>query len=102
MIKAMIATALMLVALNTSAACSMKRPGEAPLMPDGAVASKEAMYEAQLVAESYILLAEAYMDCKVMNSRQHRALAARVSTLAEQYDEEMTEFRVRTSMVAVK
>jgi len=102
MMKTVLATALMLVALNTSAACSVKRPGDVPLLPDGAVASKQDMYEAQLAAESYILQAEAYMDCKVMNSRQHRALAARVSTLSAQYDEEITEYQVRTDMVAEK
>ena len=100
--KTVLATALMLVALNTSAACPVKRPGDAPVLPDGAAASKEDMYEAQLAAESYILQAEAYMDCKVMNSRQHRALAARVSTLSGQYDEEVTEYQVRTDMVAEK
>ena len=102
MMKTVLATGLMLVALNTSAACSVKRPGDVPLLPDGAVASKQDMYEAQLAAESYILQAEAYMDCKVMNSRQHRALAARVSALSAQYDEEITEYQVRTDMVAEK
>ena len=100
--KAILATALMLVALNTSATCPVKRPGDAPLLPDGAAASKEDMYGAQRAAESYILQAEAYMDCKVMNSRQHRALAANVSTLSEQYDEQVKVFRARVNIVAEK
>ncbi len=100
--KTLLMTVLICLAFNAAAACPVKRPGELPVMPDGAVASEEDMYRAQLAAEKYLLRAEAYMDCRVMNRRQHLALAAQMEDFSRVYDEEVIEFRIRTNILAEK
>jgi hypothetical protein len=100
MMKAALTTALLLLALNASAACPVKRPGSVPALPDGASASQKQMREARLAVESYVLQAEAYMDCGVMNRRQYTALDAQLEILSELYNEEMVEFQVRKNMLA--
>ncbi|MEZ5572209.1 MAG: hypothetical protein R3E64_09305 [Halioglobus sp.] len=100
--KALLMTVLICLAFNVSAACPVKRPGELPLLPDGAVASEEEMYRAQLAAEKFLMQAQAYMDCEVMNRRQHLALAARMEDFSQAYNEEILEFRVRTNIIAEK
>lgn len=98
--KNVLAIALLCLALDVSAACPVKRPGVLPVMPDGAMASAEEMYRAQLGAEKYLLQARAYMDCQVMNRRQHDELAVRLEILSEQYDDEMIKFQIRSNIVA--
>ncbi|MCB1688051.1 MAG: hypothetical protein KDI33_06180 [Halioglobus sp.] len=100
--KALLLTALIGLAFNASAACPVQRPGELPALPDGTTATKEEMYRAQLVAEKYLLQAQAYMDCGVMNRRQHLALVERLETFSRIYDEEVISFQVRTNIVAEK
>jgi hypothetical protein len=102
LMKALLMTALICLAFNASAACPVKRPGELPLLPDGAVASEEEMHRAQLAAEKYLLQAQAYMDCSVMNRRQHLALGARMEDFSRVYNEEVIEFQVRTNIIAEK
>jgi len=72
------------------------------MMPDGAVASEEEMYRAQLAAEKFLMQAQAYMECDVMNRRQHLALAERVEEFSKIYNEEIIEFRIRTNIIAEK
>ena len=100
--KALLMIVLICLTFNVSAACPVKRPGELPVLPDGAMASEEEMYRAQLVAEKYLLQAHAYMDCGVMNRRQHLALAARLDDFARVYDDEVIEFQIRTNIIAEK
>jgi hypothetical protein len=92
------------LSLNASAqvvdACFAKRPGDLPALPDGTQASYVQMHEAQREAEKYLLQAQAYMDCGVMNHRQHDALAAKVEAFSERYNEEMIKFQVRARAVA--
>lgn len=98
--KALLMTALIGLAFNVSAACPVKRPGDLPVLPDGAIASEEEMYRAQLVAEKYLLQAQVYMDCEVMNRRQHMALTTRLEEFSRVYDEEVIEFQIRTNIIA--
>lgn len=100
--KALLMTALLCLAFNASATCPVKRPGALPLLPDGAVASEEEMYKARLAAEKYLLQAQAYMGCGVMNRRQHLALAAQLEDFSHIYNEEVIEFQVRTNIIAKK
>jgi len=100
--KALLMSILICLAFNASAACPVKRPGELPVLPDGAVASAEEMYRAQLAAEKYLMQAEAYMDCDVMNHRQYLALAARLEEFSRDYNEELIEFQIRTNILAEK
>lgn len=100
--KALLMAVLICLAFDASAACPVKRPGELPGLPDGAVASEEEMHRAQLVAEKYLLQAEAYMDCGVMNRRQHLALAAQLEDFSRVYNEEVIEFQIRTNIIAEK
>jgi len=48
--KALMMAVLIGLAFNASAACPVQRPGDAPVLPDSAVASEEEMFEAQLEA----------------------------------------------------
>jgi hypothetical protein len=101
LMKALVMTVLICLAFNVAAACPVKRPGELPVLPDGAVASEEEMYQAQLAAEKYLLQAQAYMDCGVMNHRQHLALAAQLEEFSQAYRENI-EFQIRTNIIAEK
>jgi hypothetical protein len=102
LMKALLMTALICLAFNASAACPVKRPGELPLLPDGAVASEEEMHRAQLAAEKYQLQAQAYMECNVMNRRQHLALSERIEDFSRVYNEEVLEFQVHANIIAEK
>ena len=99
--KALLMTVLLCLAVNVSAACPVKRPGEAPALPDGAVASEEETYRAQLAVEKYLMQAQAYMDCGVMNRRQHLALAAQLEEFSQKYQENI-EFQIRSNIIAEK
>lgn len=100
--KALLSIALICLASNVFAACPVKRPGDLPVLPDGAVASDEEMYRAQLAAEKYLLQAQVYMECNVMNRRQHLALAEQMEGFSRVYNEELIEFQVRSNIVAEK
>ena len=102
--RSLLAVALYTLALSASAeivdACFAKRPGDIPALPDGTQASYAQMHEAQLEAEKYLLQAGAYMDCGVMNRRQHNALEATVAEFSERYSEELIKFQVRARAIA--
>ena len=102
LMKVLLMTVLICLAFNASAACPVQRPGELPAVPDGAVASEEDMYRAQLVAEKFLMQAQAYTECGVMNRRQHLALAARMEDFSRVYNEESIELRIRTNIIAEK
>jgi len=101
LMKALMMAVLLCLAVNASAACPAKRPGELPVLPTGAVATEEEMYRAKLAAEKYLLQAQAYMDCGVMNRRQHLALAAQLEEFSQMYRENI-EFQIRTNIIAEK
>jgi hypothetical protein len=101
LMKTLVMTVLICLAFNASAACPVKRPGELPVLPDGAVASEEQIHRAQLEAEKYLLQAQTYMDCGVMNRRQHLALAAQLEEFSKAYKENI-ELQVRTNIIAEK
>jgi hypothetical protein len=98
--KVLLMAVLICLASNVSAACPVKRPGELPVLPNGAMASEEEMYRTQLVAEKYLLQAQAYIDCDVMNRRQHLALVSRLEDFSRIYDAEVIEFQIRTNIIA--
>jgi len=100
--KALFALILLGASLGATAGCPVHRPGELPALPDGAVATKEEMHKAQLMAENYLLQAQVYLECGVMNRRQHNLLSDRLEEFAAAYDEELIEFQVRTQMIAEK
>jgi len=99
--KTLLTAVLLCLAFNVSAACPVKRPGAAPVLPDAAVASEEEMYQAKLTAEKYLLQAQAYMDCGVMNRRQHLALSAQLEEFAQAYRKDI-ESQVRANIIAEK
>ena len=99
--KALVMTVLICLAFNVSAACPVKRPGELPVLPDATVASEEQIHRAQLEAEKYLLQAQAYMDCGVMNRRQHLALEAQMEEFSKAYRDNI-ELQVRTNIIAEK
>jgi hypothetical protein len=101
LMKALVMTVLICLAFNASAACPVKRPGGLPVLPDGTVASAEEIHKAQLEAEKYLLQAQAYMDCGVMNRRQHLALEAQMEEFSKAYRDNI-ELQVRTNIIAEK
>jgi hypothetical protein len=100
--KTVLFVLLLGVPLGAAAGCPVKRPGDLPVLPDGASATAQEMLRAQLTVENYLLQAEAYLACSVMNRRQHDALSVRLDVLSESYGEELIEYQVRTQMVAEK
>jgi hypothetical protein len=101
LMKALMMAALIGLASNASAACPVKRPGEAPVLPESATASDEERYRAHLAAEKYLMQAQAYMDCGVMNRRQHLALEAQLEEFSQLYRENI-ELQVRANIIAEK
>ena len=100
--KVLLMTALICLAFNASAGCPVNRPGELPVLPDGAVASDKAMYKGQLAAEKYLLHAEAYIGCDMMSSQQHLVLVAKLEGFSQVYNDEVIEFQVRSNLIAEK
>lgn len=98
--RTILTIALFSLAFNVSAACSTKRPGELPVVPDGDLATAEQMQRAQAQAQEFMEQVGAYMDCRVMNRRQHKALAERVEQLSENYNDEVMKYRLRSPRVA--
>lgn len=95
--KPLLMASLLCLAFNVSAACTVQRPGPAPVLPDAAVASEAEMYKAHVAAEKYLLQAQAYMDCGVMNRRQHLALKAQLEEFAHAYRENIV-FEIRANI----
>lgn len=98
--KTVIAIPLLLLALNTAAACPVSHPREMPQLPDVAVASKQEMHRAQLEAEQYLLQGRAYLDCGQMNRRQYNLLLGQLETFSERYNDALLEYRSRSRMIA--
>jgi hypothetical protein len=98
--KVLLMAVLICLAFNASADCPVNRPGELPVLPDGAVASDEAMYRGQLAAEKYLLRAEAYIGCSVMSPQQHLMLVATLEDFSQVYNDEVIEFQVRSNLIA--
>lgn len=95
--RLLLALSALCLALDTGADCSINSmPRESPRLPDGAAATRAEMIEAQLAVENYLLLGNAYLDCRFMNRRQHNRLLTRMEMLADDYDRELVEFQVRT------
>ena len=100
--KTLLAVPALLLALNATAGCPVDHPRQQPVLPDGANATQAEMYQAQLEADRYLLQAETYLDCGLMNRRQYNILLGQMETFAEAYDEELIEFQIRSHMVADK
>ena len=94
--RVLLSIPVLCLALNAGADCSIDaRPGESPRVPDGSVATRAEMVEAQLAVEKYLLLGNAYLDCGVMNRRQHNRLLSRMEMVHDDYLRELNEYRVR-------
>lgn len=100
--KVLLMTALICLASNASAGCPVKRPGELPVLPDGAVASDTAMYRGQLAAEKYLLNAEAYLGCNTLSSQQYLVLMTKLEDFSQIYNDEVIEYQVRSNLIAEK
>ena len=100
--RALISIPLLCIALNAAAGCPVEHPRKMPLLPDGAVAGEAEMRRAQLAADNYILQAQTYLGCDMMNRRQHNTLLAEVEVFSAAFNEELIEFQVRSHMIAGK
>ena len=98
--RAMIAIPLFCLALNAAAECPVQHPRVQPEIPDAAVVSPDEMRRAQLQAEQYLLQGKTYLECGYMNRRQYNQLVSKLETFAEEFNEELLEYRSRTRMVA--
>ena len=98
--RAMIAIPLFCLALNAAAECQVQHPRVQPEIPDAAIASAQEMRSAQLQAEQYLLQGKTYLECGYMNRRQYNQLVSKLETFAEEFNEELLEYRSRTQMVA--
>jgi len=96
----MIAIPLFCLALNAAAECPVQHPRVQPEIPNAAVVSLDEMRRAQLQAEQYLLQGKTYLECGYMNRRQYNQLVGKLETFAEQFNEELLEYRSRTRMVA--
>lgn len=98
--RTMIAIAAFSLAMNATAACPVKHPRVQPPIPDAAVATGQEMHRAQLQAEQYQLQGRTYLECGLMNRKQHNQLVSQLDSFAERFNEAQLEYQNRTRMVA--
>ena len=98
--RTLIAIGLLCSSVAANAACPVQKPREMPALPDGGRVEAGEMLAAQLAADQYRLQAQAYMDCRVMNRRQHNQLLTQVEMYLEAFNTELLEFQARDNMLA--
>jgi hypothetical protein len=96
MMRFLLATPALFFALHAGAECSFDdRPGAAPQLPNGSTASAAELSEAQVAVQQYLQQGNDYLDCGVMNRRQHNQLLARMEVLNETFQRELNAFQSR-------
>lgn len=98
----LLAMTLLTATTTAWARCPEPRPGGVPLdqIPDGARATEAQMVAARALTQEFILGAERYLDCKVLNRRQHNQLVTQLELLAESWKAELIRYQQREQIVA--
>lgn len=81
--KTLLAIILFGVALKASGAGFLRKPADVPVIPGDPAAKDDDSDAAQRKAEKFLSKAEAYVDCRPMTRRQHRALVSQLEHVAE-------------------
>jgi len=81
--KTLLAIILFGVALKASGAVFFKKPADVPVIPGDPATKDDDSLISQRKAERFLSQAEAYVDCRPMTRRQHRALLTQIKSLAD-------------------
>ena len=102
--KTAIAATTLLFSLSAAAGehCPTAIPQEMPALPDGSVASEQAMFESGEAYRDYVTTIERYLDCRAMmiNDMTHNQLLDRALLAAASYNRELKRYLERQDMVA--
>lgn len=99
--KQLIALGTLLFTLNAAADCPAA-PTSTPEIPDGAVASEQAMREAMAAVTTYVRSIEARLDCRdiTLSDRNHDELVDQAIAAADAYNRELQRFEQHDKVVA--
>jgi hypothetical protein len=98
--KAFLSASLCCLALEAGAGCPVDRPGLMPPVPDITTASRDEMYRSQLALEQYLAQGRGYIDCRVMNRRQHNRLLSVMEMADTEHRWAFIEFHTRHELLA--
>ncbi len=102
--KSTIALATLLFSLSATAGeqCPSSLPDHLPALPDGSVATEEAMFEAQAAYQDYVTTIERYLECYslLISDATHNMLLDRAVFAAARYNDELKAYRAHQDLVA--
>ncbi len=102
--KTTIAATTLLFSLTAAAGehCPTAIPQEMPALPDGSVASEEAMHEAETAYREYVSTIERYLECRaiLLTDMSHNRLLDKAIWAAASYNRELRRYVERQGLVA--
>ncbi|MEP5321220.1 hypothetical protein [Marinobacter alexandrii] len=101
--KSLLAIPALFVALNATADCNAQRPTEAPVMPEGATATRIQMETAQTEAKTYVDSVSAFLSCsrKEINDMTHNFFVYSAVETADAYNQALAQYVQREEAVAM-
>lgn len=99
--RTLLALPALLLAANTWASCPKALPQKAPIIPDGATATYDQIYDAQEAVRKYVTEIEAYLECrKGLHLMLHNRAVYLAETKAKDFNASLSTFRQRENMLA--
>ena len=101
--KSLLAIPALFVALNATADCNSQRPTEAPIIPEGATATRVQMELAQRDAKTYVESVSAFLNCsrKEINDMTHNFFVYSAEETAAAYNQALAQYVQREETVAM-
>ncbi|MEP4146169.1 MAG: hypothetical protein ABJL54_03050 [Halioglobus sp.] len=101
--KSLLAVPFLFIALNAAADCNSQRPGDAPVIPEGATATRVQMEQAQVNAKAYVDSVASFLDCrrKEINDMTHNFFVYSATGTAEAYNEALAQYAQREEALAM-
>lgn len=101
--KSLLALPFLFIALNAAADCNSHRPSEAPVIPEGSLATRVQMEQAQIDAKAYVDSVSSFLDCrrKEINAMTHNFFVYSAIDTAEAYNEALAQYAQREETLAM-
>lgn len=101
--KTLLTVPAMFIAINAAAECPALLPTDKPAVPDGTVASRAEMYEAQLETRVYVENIENFLLCKQERIEPwlHNIHVRSAEAAAEDYNRELQRYRDNRELAAL-
>lgn len=88
-------------AAQAAGECPRAVPAQAPEIPDGSRASKDAMLSAREAVENFVATGEAFLACRDLHPLQHNYQLSRIIDVADAYNRELEAFLERAGAEVV-